>query len=312
MIIITKNDFININRFTIFIKEIRNFFEEKDFIEIETPLLTSSTPEGARDFLIPSRNFKKKYYALPQSPQIFKQLLMAAGFDRYYQIAKCFRDEDLRSDRQPEFTQLDVEISFVNEQIIMDIHENLLRMLFNKFLGIILPNKLLRMTYKESITKYGTDKPDLRIPLELVDISSIVKKSDFSSFIINIIHHLQYKVIALKLPNMASLSRSKFDYYVSYVKKYGLNNLTFIKIIDRSKGIAGLKSPILKFLSIEIIENIINIVNACTGDIIFLAFEAEHIIYESMGVLRVKLGHDYGTINSEFQALWIIEFPLFF
>jgi len=293
------------------IKEIRNFFEENDFIEIETPLLTSSTPEGARDFLIPSRNFKEKYYALPQSPQIFKQLLMVAGFDRYYQIARCFRDEDLRADRQPEFTQLDVEMSFVNEQIIMDIHENLLRRLFNKFLKITLPNKLPKIKYKDAISKYGTDKPDLRIPLELIDISFMIQKSNLASFIVKTTNHTKSKVIALKVPNMLSMSRSKFDYYALYVKKYGLNNLTYIKIIDRGQGINGIQSPILKFLSIEIMENILVNINACTGDIIFLAFEIEHIVNESMGALRIKLGQDYNIVKDEFQAVWITEFPLF-
>lgn len=289
---------------------IRNYFSDLGFIEIETPMLTKATPEGARDFLVPSRNFKGEFYALPQSPQIFKQLLMAAGFDRYYQIVKCFRDEDLRADRQPEFTQLDVELAFTDEEEIMRIHEELLRELFARLLNVALPKPFPRMTFADALQKYGSDKPDLRIPLELVDIDDLVRGSDFVVFT-NALRHPSYRIAALKLPNGASLSRKQLDTYTEFVAIYGLKGLASIKVNDRAKGLAGLQSSILKFLSAEILENILVRLQAQTGDIIFFAADEASIVNEALGALRVKLGHDHNLVKHGWQPLWVVNFPMF-
>jgi aspartyl-tRNA synthetase len=292
------------------VQKIRHYFNQLNFLEIETPILTKSTPEGARDFLVPSRNFPGKFYALPQSPQIFKQLLMAAGFDRYYQIVKCFRDEDLRADRQPEFTQLDVELSFTDEQEIMRIHEELLRQIFAQLINVTLPAKFPTLTFKEALTKYGSDKPDLRIPLELVDIDDLVKESGFTVFT-DAANNPDYRVAALKLPQGALLSRRQLDDYTNFVTIYGLKGLAYIKVDDRSQGVAGLKSPILKFLSAAISENILNRMGAQNGDIIFFASGVAGIVSEALGALRVKLGHEHNLVESGFKPLWVTEFPLF-
>ncbi len=292
------------------VKKIRDYFDRLGFLEIETPILTKSTPEGARDFLVPSRNFPGKFYALPQSPQIFKQLLMAAGFDRYYQIVKCFRDEDLRADRQPEFTQMDVELSFVDEQEIMRIHEELLRELFAELLQVALPAQFPQMTFKEAMARYGSDKPDLRIPLELVDIADVVKNSGFAVFA-DAAKKPEYRVAALRLPKGATLSRKQLDGYIEYVAIFGLKGLAHVKVNERAQGIAGLQSSILKFLSEDVVENILIRTKAETGDIIFFAAGVTNIVNEALGALRVKLGHDHGLVEHGFRPLWVIDFPMF-
>ena len=292
------------------VKKIRNYFDDLNFIEIETPILTKSTPEGARDFLVPSRNFPGEFYALPQSPQIFKQLLMAAGFDRYYQIVKCFRDEDLRADRQLEFTQLDVELSFTNEKEIMQIHEEMLRQLFAQLLGVALPKQFPKLTYKQAMEKYGSDKPDLRITLELIDITELVKDCGFAVFS-NAAKNPKHRVAALKLPKGATLSRKQLDTYTESVAIYGLKGLAYIKVNNREQGIEGLQSSILKFLSPEIIENILTAVNANTGDIIFFAADETQIVNEALGALRVKLGHEHNLVEHGWKPLWVVDFPMF-
>ncbi|MBU0744882.1 MAG: aspartate--tRNA ligase [Gammaproteobacteria bacterium] len=292
------------------IKKIHNYFDSLNFIEIDTPILTKTTPEGARDFLVPSRNFKGEFYALPQSPQVFKQLLMAAGFDRYYQIAKCFRDEDLRSDRQLEFTQLDVELSFTNEKEIINIHSELLQKLFLQLLNVDLPNPIPQITFKEAMEKYGSDKPDLRIPLELTDIADLVRDSEFSVFT-EAASKSEHRVTALKLPKGASLSRKQLDGYTEFVKIYGLKGLAYIKINDRSQGLDGLQSSILKFLTADIVENILTRTNANTGDIVFFAADKTDTVNEAFGALRIKLGHDHGLVAHGWHPLWVVDFPMF-
>lgn len=292
------------------VKKIREYFDSLNFIEVETPILTKTTPEGARDFLVPSRNATGQFYALPQSPQIFKQLLMAGGIDRYYQIARCFRDEDLRADRQPEFTQLDVEISFTNEEEIMQIHEELLRQLFIHLLNVALPKPFPRLTYKQAIEKYGVDKPDLRIPLELVDIADLVTDCSFELFSRNA-KNPNCRVTALKLPGGAKLSRKQLDGYTEFVAIYGLKGLAHIKINDLTQGISGLQSSILKFLAPEVVENILERTQVASGDIIFFAADDTKIVNEAFGALRVKLGHDHGLITHGWQPLWVIDFPMF-
>lgn len=292
------------------IKKIRSYLDDLNFIEIETPILTKTTPEGARDFLVPSRNFPGKFYALPQSPQIFKQLLMAAGLDRYYQIVKCFRDEDLRSDRQPEFTQLDVELSFTNEKEIIRIHEELLRQLFAQLLNEQLPKQFPQLTFKQAMEKYGSDKPDLRIPLELVSITDLVKDCGFAVFA-NSAKNPEHRVAALKLPKGATLSRKQLDGYTEFVAIYGLKGLAHIKVNDRAGDLTGLQSSILKFLSPETVEDILTRVNANTGDIIFFAADETQIVNEALGALRVRLGHDHNLVEHGWKPLWVVDFPMF-
>lgn len=291
------------------IKKIRNYFDELNFIEVETPILTKSTPEGARDFLVPSRNFPGKFYALPQSPQIFKQLLMAAGLDRYYQIVKCFRDEDLRADRQPEFTQLDVELSFADEGEIMTIHEKLLCRLFHELLNISLPQPFPKISFNQAMAKYGSDKPDLRIPLELIEVTALLKESEFTPFAAA--RDSKYRIAALKLPQGDSLSRKQLDNYSEFVAGYGLKGLAYIKIKQLELGSDGLQSPILKFLSNKIINELLSLTSAKNGDLIFIAAEKIEVVNEALGALRVKLGHDHGLLNSSWQPLWVVDFPMF-
>jgi len=292
------------------IKKIHQYFEEQNFVEVETPILTKTTPEGARDFLVPSRNFAKQFYALPQSPQIFKQLLMAGGLDRYYQIARCFRDEDLRADRQLEFTQLDVEMAFVDEAEIMRVHEELLRQLFAQLLNVMLPSPFPKITFKQAMEKYGIDRPDLRIPLELVDVADLVKDSGFEVFS-RAANNSQCRVAALKLPGGAKLSRKQIDGYTEFVSIYGLKGLAYLKVNDRSQGIAGLQSSILKFLSPEVVEAILERLQAANEDIIFFAADDAKVVNEALGTLRVKLGHDHGLVDHEWQPVWVVDFPMF-
>lgn len=289
---------------------IRTYFNEHNFLDIETPMLTKATPEGARDYLVPSRVHPGEFYALPQSPQLFKQLLMMSGFDRYYQIVRCFRDEDLRADRQPEFTQLDVEMAFVDVENILSLIEGLLQKVFKEILNISIPDKLPRMTYAEAMRRYGSDKPDLRNPLELVDVADLVNNCDFKVFS-NAANDPQGRVAALKLPEGCKLSRKELDDYGSFVGIYGAKGLAYIKVNDRSSGLEGLQSPILKFLSAETVEAVLNRLEAKTGDVIFFGADKARIVNESMGALRIKLGQDNGLIKSGWQLLWVVDWPMF-
>ncbi|MBA2656077.1 MAG: aspartate--tRNA ligase [Tatlockia sp.] len=289
---------------------IRDYLNAQNFIDIETPMLTKATPEGARDYLVPSRVHPGQFYALPQSPQLFKQILMMSGFDKYYQIVRCFRDEDLRADRQPEFTQLDMEMSFIDEASIQNIIEGLLQKIFREILAVELPQTLPRMTYSEAMRRFGSDKPDLRIPLELVDIADLVKGSEFNVFALAA-ENPEGRVVALKLAEGCALSRKELDDYANFVGIYGAKGLAYIKVNDRTKGIEGLQSPILKFIKEESINAILERVDAKTGDVIFFGAGHEKIVNESMGALRVKLGHDRKLVEPGWRLLWVIDWPMF-
>ncbi|KTD25105.1 MULTISPECIES: aspartate--tRNA ligase [Legionella] len=289
---------------------IRDYLNAQDFLDIETPMLTKATPEGARDYLVPSRVHPGQFYALPQSPQLFKQLLMMSGFDKYYQIVRCFRDEDLRADRQPEFTQLDIEMSFIDEKVIQQLIEGMLQKVFKEILDVEIANPLPRMTYREAMRRFGSDKPDLRIPLELVDVADLVKNCDFNVFA-SAAENKEGRVVALKLPNGCRLSRKELDDYGLFVGIYGAKGLAYIKVNDRSKGIEGLQSPILKFLSEDCVNAILNRVEANTGDVIFFGAGHEQIVNESMGALRIKLGHDCHLVESGWRLLWVVDWPMF-
>ncbi len=289
---------------------IRNYLNQKDFLDIETPMLTKATPEGARDYLVPSRVHPGQFYALPQSPQLFKQLLMVSGFDKYYQIVRCFRDEDLRADRQPEFTQLDIEMAFIDEENILQLIEGLLKVVFKQILDVDLPEQLPRMPYAEAMRRYGSDKPDLRNPLELVDIADLVKECDFKVFS-TAANDDAGRVVALKLPNGCDLSRKDLDGYGQFVGIYGAKGLAYIKVNDLAAGMEGLQSPILKFLSEDAIHAILKRVNAQTGDVIFFGADKEYIVNEAMGALRIKLGHDRKLLSEGWQLLWVVDWPMF-
>lgn len=289
---------------------LRQFLESNGFLEIETPILTKATPEGARDYLVPSRMHPGSFYALPQSPQLFKQLLMMSGMDRYYQVVRCFRDEDLRADRQPEFTQLDIETSFMDEQQIQEMMEQMIRGLFQQMLNVELPNPFPRMTYSEAMQRYGSDKPDLRIPLELVDIADLVVGVDFKVFREPALHK-QGRVAALLVPGGAKLSRKECDDYATYVAQFGAQGLAYIKINDAAAGLSGLQSPILKFLPEASIQQIIERVKAKTGDLIFFGADSKKVVADSLGALRLKLGHDLKLVEAGFKPLWVIDFPMF-
>lgn len=291
-------------------KLFREFLDSYNFVDIETPYLTKATPEGARDYLVPSRTHKGSFFALPQSPQIFKQLLMMAGFDRYYQIVRCFRDEDLRADRQPEFTQLDIEFSFVEQEDIINLMEKMFIKLFHEILGVKVAD-FPRMTYKEAMTRYGSDRPDLRIPLELTDIADLLKNVEFKVFS-EPANSKEGRVVALKLPNGANLSRKELEDYTKFVSIYGAKGLAYIKINDLAQGLEGLQSPILKFIPEDVVKQIIARTEANTGDIIFFGADKAKIVNEAMGALRVKLGHDLNLFTgSEWQLLWVVDFPMF-
>ena len=289
---------------------IRQFMDEHHFLDIETPFLTKTTPEGARDYLVPSRNYAGQFYALPQSPQIFKQLLMMSGFDRYYQIVRCFRDEDLRADRQPEFTQLDVELSFVDETDIQNMMERLLRDLFAHVLDVTLPAPFPRITYAESIRRFGTDRPDLRIPLELIDLADIMKDVEFKVF-----HGPANdpcgRIAALCVPNASDLTRKQIDEYTKFVGIYGAKGLAYIKVNDPSQGTEGLQSPILKFLPDDVVKAILERSNAKAGDTIFFGADHAKIVNEAMGAFRVKIGHDLGLSEDGWRPVWVVDFPMF-
>jgi aspartyl-tRNA synthetase len=288
----------------------RRFFDERGFLDIETPMLTKATPEGARDYLVPSRVHPGEFYALPQSPQLFKQLLMMSGFDGYYQIVRCFRDEDLRADRQPEFTQLDMEMSFCDEEDVQTLNESLIRHLFKELLQVTLPDPFPRMSYATAMQRYGSDKPDLRIPFELVDINDLVKDIEFNVFSAPA-NDAQGRVTALRIPKGADLSRKAIEDYTHYVAIFGAKGLAYIKVLDHSVGLEGLQSPILKFIPESTVQAIIQRVGAKTGDIIFFGAGKAKMVSESLGALRVKLGHDFKCVKDEWSPLWVVDFPLF-
>jgi aspartyl-tRNA synthetase len=289
---------------------IRNFLAVNEFLEIETPMLTKATPEGARDYLVPSRTHPGEFFALPQSPQLFKQLLMMAGMDRYYQIVRCFRDEDLRADRQPEFTQLDIEMSFIDESVIQSIMEKMMRMLFKQVLEVELPETFLRMTYQEAMQRYGTDKPDLRVPLELVDVGDLMSEVEFQVFA-KPATDPQGRVAALCVPNGKELTRKQIDDYTDFVAIYGAKGLAYIKVNDITGERDGLQSPILKFLPDKVIAQILERTKANTGSIIFFGADKARIVNEALGALRLKVAEDLKLVQKGWKLLWVIDFPMF-
>ncbi len=288
----------------------RKVLDEQGFLDIETPMLTKATPEGARDYLVPSRTNPGSFFALPQSPQLFKQLLMISGMDRYYQIVKCFRDEDLRADRQPEFTQLDIEASFVDENTIMHIMEEMMRGLFKTILDVDFPNPFPKMTHSEAMRRFGSDKPDLRIPLELVDVADLMKEVDFKVFQEPALNP-KGRVVALRLPNGAQLTRKEIDGLTEYVARFGARGLAYIKVNDLSQGLAGLQSPILKFLPESVVQLLIQRLALQTGDMVFFGADKAKVVNDAMGALRVKLGKEYGLVSAGWQPLWVVEWPMF-
>ncbi len=288
----------------------RTYMDEHGFLDIETPILTRATPEGARDYVVPSRTHPGSFFALPQSPQLFKQLLMMSGMDRYYQIARCFRDEDLRADRQPEFTQLDVEMSFVKEDDVMNAMENLARRLFSEAIGVQLPAEFPRMTYAEAMQRFGTDRPDLRIPLELVDVADLMDGVEFKVFA-GPAADPDGRVAALKLTGGADLSRKDIDDYTAYVGRYGAKGLAYIKVNDVAAGRDGLQSPILKFLPDATVEGLVDRLQLQTGDIVFFGADKRNVVNDALGALRVKIGRDRGLVEGDWAPLWVIEFPMF-
>lgn len=288
---------------------VRSFLDREGFLDMETPVLTRATPEGARDYLVPSRTHPGQFFALPQSPQLFKQLLMISGFDRYYQIAKCFRDEDLRADRQPEFTQIDIEASFVDEAAIMDVAERMVREVFQSVLGIELP-EFPHMTWHEAMERFGSDKPDLRIPLELVGIDDLMEQVEFKVFHGPAVDP-EGRVVALRVPGGASISRKEIDDYTSYIANYGARGLAWIKVNDIAAGVEGLQSPILKFMPEAIVAQLMERLGAANGDIIFFGADKTMVVNESIGALRVKLGQDLDMIQPGWAPLWVVDFPMF-
>ena len=289
---------------------LREFLDKNGFVDIETPMLTRATPEGARDYIVPSRTHQGKFFALPQSPQIFKQLLMMSGFDQYYQIVRCFRDEDLRADRQPEFTQLDIEMSFVDQQSVMNKMQDLIRYVFDQVMNISLPEVFPVMSYSEAMRRFGSDKPDLRIPMELVDLSDIMKEVEFKVFS-GPAKDKDGRVAALAVPGGASLSRKEIDDYTSFVARYGAKGLAYIKIEDISKKKDGMQSPILKFLSDEAITNIVDTVKSEAGDLIFFGAGPKDLVNLSMSSLIKELGQDLDLYTSKWAPLWVKDFPMF-
>jgi aspartyl-tRNA synthetase len=292
------------------IRQLRQYLDNHGFMDIETPILTKATPEGARDYLVPSRTHPGDFFALPQSPQLFKQLLMVAGMDRYYQVVRCFRDEDLRADRQPEFTQLDIETSFVEEEDLMQLMEEMIRDLFANVLEQPLPNPFPRMTYADAMDRYGSDKPDLRIPLELVDVSDLMQGVDFKVFSAPA-NDENGRVAALRVPGGNSLSRKEIDDYTKFVSIYGAKGLAYIKVNDLAAGREGLQSPILKFLPDDVVDAILQRTAAETGDLVFFGADKASIVNESLGALRVKIGHDLDMVEHGWRPLWVVEFPMF-
>ena len=292
------------------IRSLRNFLDAKDFIDIETPILTKATPEGARDYLVPSRTQKGDFFALPQSPQLFKQLLMMSGFDKYYQIARCFRDEDLRADRQPEFTQLDVEMSFVNEEEILQTMESMIRNLFQEVLSVELSDSFTRLSYADAMTRFGTDRPNLAISMELLDVSDLVEQVEFKVFS-GPANDKDSRVACLKLQHAQDITRKQIDDYTNFVGEFGAKGLAYIKVEDASKGSDGLRSPILKFLDETTIHKLIEKLAVEDGDILFFGADTNSIVNASLGALRVKLAEDFDLINTGWFPLWVTDFPMF-
>jgi len=291
-------------------RHLRNFMDHHGFYEIETPFLTKATPEGARDYLVPSRTHPNHFFALPQSPQLYKQLLMISGMDRYYQVVRCFRDEDLRADRQPEFTQLDIETSFMDERAITDLMEAMIRELFQKTLGVELPDPFPRLTHAEAMRRFGSDKPDLRIPLELVDVADLLEDIEFKVFA-GPARDPDGRVVALRLPKGGELSRKEIDELTQFVAIYGAKGLAYIKVTDRAAGIEGLQSPIVKFLPPEAVLAILDRVGAENGDLVFFGADKAKVVNESMGALRLRVGHDRGLAQGDWAPLWVVDFPMF-
>jgi aspartyl-tRNA synthetase len=288
---------------------VRRFLDTNGFLDIETPILTKATPEGARDYLVPSRTYKGQFFALPQSPQLFKQLLMMSGFDRYYQIVKCFRDEDLRADRQPEFTQIDIETSFMSAEQVMEKTEQMMRGLFQDLLNVDLGD-FPRMTYAEAMKRYGSDKPDLRNPLELVDIADLVKDVEFAVFN-GPANDVEGRVAALRIPTGASLSRKQIDDYTKFAGIYGAKGLAWMKINDLAAGMDGIQSPVLKFLTESIVNDIISRTGAQTGDIILFGADKANVVAEALGALRLKAGEDFKLLEGQWRPMWVVDFPMF-
>jgi len=291
-------------------RAMRDFLDAEGFVDVETPMLTRATPEGARDYIVPSRTHPGKFFALPQSPQLFKQLLMMSGLDRYYQIVRCFRDEDLRADRQPEFTQLDIEMSFVDEANVTGAMESLIRHVFKAVLDVDLADPFPRMSYAEAMQRYGSDKPDLRIDLELVDVSDLVGEVEFKVFA-GPANDPEGRVAALCLPGGAKLSRKHLDDYAEFVGRYGAKGLAYIKVNDVDGGRDGLQSPIMKFLPDEAVTGILERTGAKTGDVIFFGADKARVVNDALGALRVKLGEDRGLVKDEWAPLWVVDFPMF-
>ncbi|MEN8548667.1 aspartate--tRNA ligase [Acinetobacter soli] len=287
---------------------IRNYLDDHGFLDVETPILTRATPEGARDYLVPSRVQNGSFYALPQSPQLFKQLLMVGGIDRYYQIAKCFRDEDLRADRQPEFTQIDIETSFLNDDDIMDLMEGMTVKLFDELLGIKF-DKFQRMPYSEAMRDYASDKPDLRIPLKLVDVADLMQDVEFKVFA-GPAKDPKGRIAALRVPGAGALPRSTIDEYTKFVGIYGAKGLAYIKVNEIEKGVEGLQSPIVKFIE-PIVMQLLERVGAENGDIVFFGADKAKVVNDAMGALRVKIGHDLKLATCEWAPLWVVDFPMF-
>jgi aspartyl-tRNA synthetase len=291
-------------------RAMRGFLDGHGFIDLETPMLTKATPEGARDYLVPSRTHPGKFFALPQSPQIFKQLLMIAGFDRYYQIVRCFRDEDLRADRQPEFTQLDIETSFLTQTQIMELMEGLIRHFFQEVLGDALPDPFPRMSYAEAMRRYGSDKPDLRIALELADVADLVQDCDFKVFA-GPAKDPKGRVAALRVPGGSAMPRSQIDGYTEFVGRYGAKGLAYIKVNERARGRDGLQSPIVKFLSDAAIAGILERTGAADNDLIFFGADSAKVVSDALGALRLKIGQDLKLVQQGWRPLWVVDFPMF-
>jgi len=293
------------------IQIMRRYLEAQGFLDIETPILTKATPEGARDYLVPSRVYPGSFFALPQSPQLFKQLLMVAGFDKYYQIARCFRDEDLRADRQPEFTQLDLETSFLDEEAIMNMVEEMIRQLFQEVLSVALPKPFPRMSYEVAMNCYGIDRPDLRNPLQLVEISDLLKAVEFKVFA-DAANNPEGRVAVLCVPQGSErLTRKEIDDYTAFVAQFGAKGLAYIKVNQRDQGPQGLQSPILKFLPDEIVEQILARTAAESGDILFFGADKAKIVNDALGALRNKIGQDLNLLEGEWRPLWVVDFPMF-
>ena len=291
-------------------RALRGFLDANGFLEIETPMLTRATPEGARDYLVPSRTQAHAFFALPQSPQLFKQLLMMGGLDRYYQITRCFRDEDLRADRQPEFTQLDIETSFMDETHVIGLMEDMLRNLFGEILDVSLPDPFPRVTHAEALRRYGTDRPDLRVPLELTDVTELMRAVEFQVFS-GPANDADGRVAALRLPGGARLTRKQIDDYTEYVRRYGAKGLAYIKCGEPARGRDGVQSPIVKFLPDEVLARLLEDTAAAAGDLLFFGAGQRNVVNDSLAALRVRIGRDLGLLESGWRPLWVVDFPMF-